>query len=114
MSADDSQHRKSPVPAFDGRFIVGKRGMIEDVDAAGCALLGYARDEVVGMHGSELVPFTARPATATSLDRMRLGEIARCEGRLTHKDGTVLDVDVTAQALPDGRLTLSLRKLLIS
>jgi PAS domain S-box-containing protein len=114
MSTANSQHPKGPVPASDGRFIVGKRGIIEDVDAAGCALLGYAREDVVGMHGSELVPFNARPATATSLDRMRLGEIVRCEGRLRHKDGTVLEVDVTAQPLPDGRLTLSLRKLLIA
>src|ERR1700690_1166675 len=113
MSAGNSERPKGPVLASDGRFIVGRRGLIEDVDAAGCTLLGYARDDVVGLHGSELVPFDARPATATSLDRMRLGEIARCEGRLTHKDGTVFGVDVTAQPLPDGRLTLSLRRLSI-
>ena len=63
------------------------------------------------MHGSELVPFEARPATAASLDRMRLGEITRRQGRLMHKDGTMVSVDVTAQRLPDGRLTLTVRRL---
>lgn len=110
MSADNSQRPKRPLLPSDGRFIIGRLGVIEDVDAAGCALFGYARDDVVGLHGSELVPFDARPATAASLDRMRLGEIVRGEARLTHKDGTVFAVDVTGHPLPDGRLALSLRK----
>jgi PAS domain S-box-containing protein len=97
--------------ASGGCFIVGRRGTIEDVDAGGCALLGYAREDVVGLHGSELVPLDARPATAASLDRMRHGEITRRAGRLVHKDGTVLGIDVTAQRLSDGRLILKVRKL---
>jgi PAS domain S-box-containing protein len=110
MSAGNGQRPKRPALPPDGRFIIGRRGVIEDVDAAGCALLGYARDDVVGLHGSELVPFDARPATAASLDRMRLGEIARRAGHLTTKDGTVLDVDVSARPLPDGRLALTVRR----
>ena len=103
--------RRSTRPASDGCFVVGRRGIIEDVDAAACALLGYVREEVVGLHGSELVPCDARPATAASLDRMRIGEITRRQGRLVHKDGAVVGVDVTARRLPDGRLTLSVRRL---
>ena len=35
----------------DGIFVVGTRGVIADVDDAACDLLGYARDELVGIHG---------------------------------------------------------------
>lgn len=95
----------------EGVFIIGPRGIIEDVDDAGCTLLGYARSELVGLHGSEVVPPEARPATAASIDRMRRAEIARREGRLRRKDGTLLRVDVHAQPLPDGRLSLRVRPI---
>ena len=90
-----------------GVFVIGATGTIEDVDAAACALVGYSRDELVGLHGSELIPLAARPATAVSIDRMRRGEIARRQGRLRRKDGAVILVEVSAGALQDGRLILS-------
>jgi PAS domain S-box-containing protein len=102
--------RRKPSPAHDGRFVIGPRGVIEDVDAAGCSLLGYAHSEIVGLHGSEIVPHDAQAATAVTLDRMRRGEFARRTGRLRQKDGTVIAVEVTARALPDGRLLLTVRR----
>jgi PAS domain S-box-containing protein len=111
MSVDDGERFREPASARDARLIVGRRGIIEDIDAAGCALLGYAREDVIGLHGSELVPPDSRPSTAASLDRMRLGEISRREGRVLRRDGTILAVEVTAQRAPGGRLTLSLKKL---
>jgi PAS domain S-box-containing protein len=84
--------------------------VIEDVDAAGCTLLGYARSEIVGLHGSELVPPDAQAATAAALDGMRRGDFVRRMGRLKQKDGTLIAVEVTARALPNGRLVLTLRR----
>src|SRR5262245_10374005 len=99
----------APETRSHGVFVVGPRGIIEDVDDAGCTLLGYASGELVGLHGSEVVPPEARPSTAASIDRMRRAEITRREGRLRRKDGTLLRVDVHAQPLPDGRLSLHVR-----
>jgi PAS domain S-box-containing protein len=70
-----------------GGFLIGPLGTIEDVDDAGCALLGYRKDELVGLHGSESIPPERRPGVAVTLDRMR---------------------QVTARRLPEGRLMLSL------
>ena len=92
-----------------GRFIVGAWDVIEHADAAACALLGYTRDELIGLHGSELVPLDAHAGTAVSIDRMRRGEITARVGRLRHKDGTVLSIEVAASPLPDGRLLLQVR-----
>ena len=110
MSLDNDPRQKWFIPPADGRFIIGRRGVIEEVDAAACALLGYARHDMVGLHGSELIPFDDRPATAASLDRMRLGEITNRAGRIVHKDGSIFAVDVTARPLSGGRLAISLRK----
>jgi PAS domain S-box-containing protein len=100
----------SETPA-DGRFVISPRSVIVDVDDGGSALLGYAREELIGSHGSNLVPFETQPATAASLDRMRRGEIVRRTGRLRRKDGTVLSVDVCARVRPGGELVLWLRRL---
>ena len=94
----------------EGTFVIGVRNFIEDVDAAACALLGYSKSELVGLHGSELVLFEDQPSTAASIDRMRHGEVAFRISRLRCKDGSVIGVEVRAQRLPDGRLALSVRK----
>jgi PAS domain S-box-containing protein len=102
-----------PAPAKTGpsaTFVVSRRGIIEDVDEAACELLGYSRDDLLGLHGSELVPTRARPATAASIDLMRRGEISRREARLLHKNGTEVDVEVNGSPHSDGRITLRLRK----
>ena len=106
-----TEHDMASETPPDGRFVIGPGSVILDVDEAGCALLGYSRDELIGVHGSEIVPREAHPATAASVDRMRRGEIVRREARLLRKDGTVLFVDVRAHRGSGGQLVLSLRRL---
>jgi PAS domain S-box-containing protein len=95
----------------EGTVIVNRLGTVEDADDGACALLGYSKRELVGLHGSELIPPAAQPATAVSIDRMRLGEISlQQQGRVRRKDGLVLSVDVSAQMLPNDRLAFRLRE----
>lgn len=91
-------------------LVISSRGTIVDVDDAACALLGYPKAELLGLHGSELVPREAQPATAASIDRMRHGEVPFRTGRLRRKDGAVLDVDVRAERLPNDLLALHVQK----
>jgi len=93
-----------------GIFVVGAGGVIADADDGACRLVGYSRTELVGLHGSELVPREKQPATATAIDRMRRGELARAAGRLRRKDGTLIEVDVDARRSPDGRFSLDVRR----
>jgi PAS domain S-box-containing protein len=96
-----------------GVVIVNTQNVIEDIDSAACTLLGYSKQEIIGMHGSELVPLDAHPATAVSLDRMRRGELTHRPGRLRHRNGAVVHVQVAGRVLPDGRLLLALRPQLL-
>ena len=82
------------------------------VDDAACALLGYSKAELIGLHGSELVPWERQAETAVSLDRMRHGDFSVRTGYLKCKGGSVLSVDVSARSSPGDRLTLSVRKCL--
>lgn len=89
--------------------VIGPRDTIEEVDERLCELLGYSVHELVGMHGSDLVPTERHAPTAVSLDRMRRSELAIRDGKLRRKDGTILDVTVEARVLPGNRLMLTVR-----
>jgi PAS domain S-box-containing protein len=95
---------------LEARFVIGPYGIIEGADDAATELLGYATDEILGQHGSLLVPRNAQPATAVTIDRMRRGELDRRAGRLVRRDGTVVTVEVRSRPLPDGRLALVVRR----
>jgi PAS domain S-box-containing protein len=97
--------------AREGRIVVGRLRAIEEVDDGACALLGYTPEELLRMHGADLVPDAERPAVAVSLDRMQEGALASREGRIVRKDGTVVAVEVQARPLPGERLEMRLRAL---
>ena len=99
---------KSETAPADGTLLVSAFGIIEDADDAACLLLGYSKGELIGMHGSELIPLAQRPGVAAALDRMRHGDFDFvASGRMLRKDGSLFDVRVTAQRLPNHRLALS-------
>ena len=98
-------------PPAGGTFWIGRFDKIEDVDDDACRLLGYSRAELLELHGTDLIAPEERPKVAVSIDLMRQGRVEERQGRLVRKDRTVIDVAVTARALPDGRLVLTVRAL---
>jgi len=107
MPSVESLGRRGPV----GTFVVGPLGTIEGVDDGACRLLGYSEAELVGLHGSELIPPEARAMTAVTLDRMRHDELAVNSGRMVRRDGSIVPVEVSARQLGNGRLELCVRAL---
>jgi PAS domain S-box-containing protein len=92
-----------------GIVVVDPSGFIEEVDDVVCALLGYERAELVGMHGADLIPAAIRPRTAAAIDRMRRGEVTTRSGTMRRKDGSTVTVHVEVRGVPGGRLVLELR-----
>jgi PAS domain S-box-containing protein len=90
-------------------LVVSPLGTIEAADDGACRFFGYGREELIGMHGSFLVPSDWQPVTAVSLDRMRRGELVERGARIVRKDGRVVDVRVRARRLPEDRIELAMR-----
>jgi len=90
-------------------IVISALGRIVEADEAACALVGYTREELVGMHGTELIFEERRPRVAVSLDRMRRGDLDRRTGEVRHKNGRVVPVEVEAELRSDGNLGLHLR-----
>jgi len=89
--------------ALDGIFIADENTRFIEVNSAGCKMLGYSLAELQQIRFLDLIPaddFTANPVRITTIEK---GSSLINERRLIRKDGTFIDVEVSARRLLDGR-----------
>jgi PAS domain S-box-containing protein len=83
-----------------------------DVNRAACRLLGYARDELLGMRIFDIIPAEdAGRLEATRHDLLVPGTTIQSEWRLKRKDGTLVPVEVSANILDGGRWQAFIRDI---
>ena len=88
----------------DGIFIAGPDGRYTDVNAAGCRMLGYVREEILGHSIGEFVPPGDLLRQSELTKHILAGGIEVSEWKLRRKDGTYVPVELSSTALPDGHL----------
>lgn len=106
------QREQILLSAGEGICGTDAHGNIGFVNPAAAAMLGYAREELVGRSADATFHFPRPDADqdapgAYDLCRCLLGghPIFRCEDRFRHKDGSLLEVELTCQPmLEDGAL----------
>ena len=90
--------------APDAFFQADLDARLTDVNRAACRLLGYDRDELLGMRIFDIIPAEdAARLEATRLELLVPGAAILSEWRLKRKDGTLVPVDASANILEDGR-----------
>jgi signal transduction histidine kinase/ActR/RegA family two-component response regulator len=67
-------------------------------------MLGYTRDELVGLHGSDIVVQDEIPHIGQALSVIKTKTDYHREWQLRRKDGSVFSADVMATMMPDGNL----------
>jgi diguanylate cyclase (GGDEF)-like protein/PAS domain S-box-containing protein len=86
--------------ASDAIFIADYKGQCLDVNAAGCKLLGYTREEIQKMNVSDFAKFSLDGPTKSKEFQKKKTLII--EGEVFCKDGTLKNVEISARQLPDG------------
>jgi PAS domain S-box-containing protein len=99
--------------AADGIFLADLDGTYTDVNAAGCKMLGYDRDELVGRTISDLIAADQLPKLAAARERLLGGAPEVDEWQLRRSDGTWVPVEISARILPDGRWIAFVRNITI-
>ncbi|HWU26217.1 MAG TPA: PAS domain S-box protein [Rhizomicrobium sp.] len=89
--------------ASDGIFVTDLNGRYVDVNEAGCRMLGYERDEIIGKTIADLFSEDDVERLWAARGRLLKGENDIAEYTLRRKDGGLLPVEVSAKILPDGR-----------
>ena len=89
--------------APEGVFVADTDGRYTYVNEAGCRMLGYAREELVGKTILDLIPAQDAERLAHSKAQMLRGASHTAEWILRRKDGGWMPVEVSASILPDGQ-----------
>jgi PAS domain S-box-containing protein len=95
--------------ASDGIFVSDAQGKYLNVNSAGCRMLGYSREEILGLGISELIAADETPRLAPHFAKLRGGETDVTEWQFRRRDGSLFVGEVSARQLPDGRLQAFVR-----
>lgn len=102
MQLSESKYKTLVEQAADGIFITDKNGIYVDVNPSGCAMLGYSREEVLGLSMSDLISREDLNKNPIHFDELRKGAVVITERELVRKDKTKVNVEISAQMLPGG------------
>jgi PAS domain S-box-containing protein len=90
--------------AADGIVIADEASYYLDANPAMCRMLGYTRDELIGLHASDIVCPDEVAHIAPALRVIHAKADYHREWRFRRKDGTTFEAEVMATAMPDGNL----------
>jgi PAS domain S-box-containing protein len=85
---------------IDGVTLEDADGRILDANPASCRLLGYTREEMLGLGLADLDVGRGPEEMAALLGGIREGRLNRFDSRLRTKHGEILDVEVSAAVVP--------------
>jgi PAS domain S-box-containing protein len=109
--AADERYRSLFDSTADGILISDADGICLDANPSVCRMLGYLREELMGLPAARLVTSAGRLHLAAALDTIAdRGECQR-EWLFRRKDGSEFCADVTVNVAPDGTLLTMIRDL---
>ena len=104
LDASERRYEMLIEQASDGIFVADPQGRFLDANPRGLEMLGFTREEILRLKITDLVPAEDLVSQPIRLDELRAGKSLITERRLKRRDGTLLQVEISAKLLPDGRL----------
>ena len=97
--------------APDGILICNTKAYYIDANPSMCRLLGYSRDELIGMHASQIVAPAEIEHIEPALNVINAGKEYSREWRFRRKDGSLFATEVIATTMPDGNIMAMIRDI---
>lgn len=89
--------------ASDGVFIADEDTYFIDVNSAGCRMTGYSLEELKKLKFVDIIPTEDTFLNPPRLVPLNSGSAVINERRIKRKDGSVIEVEVSAKKMGDGR-----------
>jgi PAS domain S-box-containing protein len=102
IQTEKDRYKKIIGTAQDGYWLTDKQGNLLEVNEAYCRMSGYSRDELLTMNVADLEANETPEETALHIRQIEEKGVARFETRHRCKDGRLIDVEISARALPVG------------
>jgi PAS domain S-box-containing protein len=97
--------------APDGIVILDPEAYYLDVNSSMCGMLGYAREEFIGLHASDIVAQAEIWEIGSAMSEIKSKSDYHREWNFRRKDGSVFSADVIATMMPDGNLLAMIRDI---
>jgi PAS domain S-box-containing protein len=97
--------------APDGIVIANSEICYTDANASICRMLGYTRDELIGLHASDIVAQKEIQNIGPAVDRIKARSDYHQEWQFRRKDGSNFVAEVIATLLPDGNMLAMIRDI---
>src|SRR5258706_15275094 len=111
LRASEERYRALFDYAPDGIVIADTESYYLDANASICRMLGYSREELIGMHASDIVVPAEVEQVGPALATIRAREEYHREWQFRRKDGSVFNAEVIASLMPDGNLMGMIRDI---
>jgi PAS domain S-box-containing protein len=102
LQESEMRYHKLFENASDGIFISNQEGYYLDVNSVGCSITGYSREEILKLNRRDLVISEDLAMQPFQDDELRMGKTVLTERRFIRKDGSLIDVEINGNLLPDG------------
>ncbi|WP_051284157.1 PAS domain S-box protein [Desulforegula conservatrix] len=100
----EAKYRMVMELAADGIFTTDSSGYFLDANKRGCEMFGYDTDELRGLNITNVIPSGDLDAMPLMFEKLNEGIRVFSERRIIRKDGWTIDIEISCQKLPDGRL----------
>ena len=103
LERSEVRYRELVQLAADGIFVADLQGRFTEVNDAGCRLLGFSREEILGKTIMDFILPEDKERLFRDRDKFLKGGSDVSEWMMLRRDGTYVPVEVSAKILPDGR-----------
>ena len=111
ITESEAKYRTIIEQAADGIFIADDNTYLIDVNSAGCQMSGYTKAEIQELKFEDFIPREDLVTNPLRITNLAKGQFLIHERRLICKDGTIIDVEISAQKLLDGGYQLFVRNI---
>jgi len=111
LRSSEGRYRTLFEYAPDGIVIADQKSRYIDANETMCRMLGYTRDELIGLHASDIVVQSEIQHIEPALDVIKSKSEYHREWMFRRKDGSVFEAEVIATMMPDGNLLGMIRDI---
>ncbi|MGG9961967.1 PAS domain S-box protein [Ferruginibacter sp. SUN106] len=111
IKESEEKYRTLVEQASDGIFIADNTGKFIIVNTSACKLSGYSAEELNALTIYDLVHPESLKSNPFHFEEMMHPQGARSERKMICKDGTVLDIEISAKFLSDKRFIAFIRDI---
>ncbi|HLP98090.1 MAG TPA: diguanylate cyclase [Sideroxyarcus sp.] len=110
LQLSERNYRALMEQACDAIFVADNKGQrYLDVNEAACRMLGYTREELLGLGIRDVMDPEEIAREPIRFADMWAGKVINMQRRHRRKDGSFIEVELNARMLPDGRLQAIVR-----